>query len=254
MSMPPAKNNNYYLNFLASHDGIGLRPIEDLISRKDLKKLLEVLEKQGGMFTYRKDKNNKLSVYEVNISLFDAFIETINGIDKFVHHRFFCAHAIMISFEGIPAFYIHSLFGTRNDYKLFKKTKIQRSINRHVYKYNYIKNQLKNKNSSISQVFYKILELINIRKNQKAFHPNATQYTLNLGNSFFGIWRQSIDRKQSIFAIFNITNNQVDLNINKINILDLESWYDLLSENKINKKIKYLRFNPYQAMWITNKK
>ena len=100
----------------------------------------------------------------------------------------------------------------------------------------------------------KILELINIRKKQKAFHPNATQYTLNLGNSFFGIWRQSIDRKQSIFAIFNITNNQVDLNINKINILDLESWYDLLSENKINKKIKYLRFNPYQAMWITNKK
>ena len=31
MSMPPAKDNNCYLNFLATHDGIGLRPLEGIL-------------------------------------------------------------------------------------------------------------------------------------------------------------------------------------------------------------------------------
>ena len=47
-----------------------------------------------------------------------------------------------------------------------------------------------------------------LRKKQIAFHPNATQFTLQLGDLFFGIWRQSIDRSQSIFCISNLTNKK----------------------------------------------
>ena len=79
------------------------------------------------------------------------------------------------------------------------------SINRSTYNFTDIKNAESN-NSHIYKIFTNIIELIKVRKNQIAFHPNATQYTLNLGNNFFGIWRQSIDRKQSIFAIYNVTN------------------------------------------------
>ena len=111
---------------------------------------------------------------------------------------------------------------------------------------------LKNNNSHTCKVFKNILNLIEIRKKQIGFNPNATQYTLNLGNNFFGIWRQSINRKQSIFAIYNITNNTQRLHINKINILNLENWRDLISENKIERKKTYLNFSPYQFMWITN--
>tara|TARA_B100000212_G_C26946323_1_gene352356 strand:+ start:107 stop:403 length:297 start_codon:yes stop_codon:yes gene_type:complete len=95
--------------------------------------------------------------------------------------------------------------------------------------------------------------LIKVRKNQIAFHPNATQYTLNLGNSFFGIWRQSIDKKQSIFGIYNVTNTNQKLNINKLNILGLENWSDLISLKKLEAKTTVVTFSPYQFMWITNK-
>ena len=254
MSMPPAKDENCYLNFLASHDGIGFRPLEGILNSTDLKLLLETLKKFGSKFTYRKDKNNKKVIYEANISLYDALAGTINGKDNYAYKRFFCAHAIMLSFEGLPAFYIHSLFGTKNNLDLYKSTKMKRSINRSTYNYSYIKKMLKSNDSHINKIFTNIIDLIKVRKKQIAFHPNATQYTLNLGNSFFGIWRQSIDRKQSIFAIYNVTNKYKKLNINKLNILSLENWHDLISSKKVEVRQAFIDFSPYQFMWISNKK
>ncbi len=254
MSMPPAKDNNCYLNFLATHDGIGLRPLEGIISKNNIRKLIAPLKSFGAKFTYRKDKDNQLSVYEANISLIDAMSGTINGKDNFTYDRFFCAHAIMLCFEGIPSFYIHSLFGTRNDYELLKSTKIFRSINRHIYDYDYLKKEIYDLNSHISKVYNQIIKLIEVRKKQRAFHPNATQYTLNISNNFFGLWRQSIDRKQSIFAISNVTNKKQVLSLDNINLLSMEKWYDLLSLKEINIDDKNLTFKPYQSFWIANKK
>ena len=253
MSMPPAKDTNCYLNFLATHDGIGLRPLEGILNDNDLRILLKTLNNFGSKFTYRKDKNNKKVVYEANISLYDALSGTINGKDNYSYNRFYCAHAIMLSYEGLPAFYIHSLFGTKNNLNLLKKTKITRSINRSTYDYEDIKRMLKSNSSHSCKIYTNIIKLIKVRKNQIAFHPNATQYTLNLGNSFFGIWRQSIDKKQSIFGIYNVTNTNQKLNINKLNILGLENWSDLISLKKLEAKTTVVTFSPYQFMWITNK-
>ena len=251
--MPPAKDNNCYLNFLATHDGIGLRPLEGILKNKDLIILLDTLKNFGSKFTFRKIKNNKKVIYEANISLFDCFLGTINGKDNFAYDRFYSAHAIMLSFEGLPAFYIHSLFGTRNNLDLLKETKLNRSINRSSYCYDYLKKILNNTQSHGYKIYRNILNLIDIRKKQTAFHPNATQYTLNLGNNFFGIWRQSIDRKQSIFAIYNVTKKPQELKINKLNILNLENWTDLISFKKLESKQVFFHFKPYQFMWVTNK-
>ena len=79
--MSPAKKNTAYLNFLATHDGIGIRPLEGILKNSDLKKLLVTLEKFGAKFTFRKNQSNKKSVYEANISLFDALSGTYKGKD-----------------------------------------------------------------------------------------------------------------------------------------------------------------------------
>ena len=100
--------------FLATHDGIGLRPLEGILNKNDLNILIKTLRNFGSKFTYRKN-NNKKVIYEANISLFDALSGTVNGRDNYSYDRFYCAHAIMLSYEGLPAFYIHSLFGTKNN-------------------------------------------------------------------------------------------------------------------------------------------
>ena len=81
------------------------------------------------MLSFRKDKN-KESIYEVNITLLDAFKSSYDGKDSFLLKRFILAHTILFSMEGIPAVYIQNLVGTANDYEKVKFTKSNRSINR----------------------------------------------------------------------------------------------------------------------------
>ena len=40
MSMPPAMMGTTYFNFIASHDGIGLRPVEGLLSEDEIRSLV----------------------------------------------------------------------------------------------------------------------------------------------------------------------------------------------------------------------
>ena len=97
----------------------------------------------------------------------------------------------------------------------------------------------------------KLKELLTIRKQQPAFHPNATQFTLQLRSELFGVWRQSQDRKQSIFAITNLCQ-RAGLDLSAINLIDTENWHDLITQQPIEDNEKYLKMSPYQTVWITN--
>ena len=95
--------------------------------------------------------------------------------------------------------------------------------------------------------------MISLRKKLIALHPNATQYTLSLGNKLFGIWRESIDRSQNIFAITNISSVTTDLKLSKINLFESQLWFDLFKSNIILNDLKILKLNPFQTVWISNK-
>ena len=101
MSMPPARHGRSYFNFIASHDGIGVRPIEGLLAEEEQTALLSTLKKFGGHISHRKNQMNGIS-YEANISLFDAFKGTIEGGDAFQVDRMISAHTILLALEGIP--------------------------------------------------------------------------------------------------------------------------------------------------------
>ena len=251
-SMPPAQEKNSYLNFLSSHDGIGLRPLEGILPEKEIKNFIKFFRKQGALFGLRKNRK-KESVYEVNITLLDALKESYFGSDSFGIKRFILAHIILFSMEGIPAVYIQNLVGSKNDYTKVKKTGSNRSINRKNWEFKLLEEKLKNKKSINYKIFNLLKEIILIRKKQPAFHPNATQFTLQLDDDFFGIWRQSIDRSQSIFCVSNLTNSLKKISLLNINLISTNEWFDIIS----NKKIKNLRGNiilkPYQTYWLTNK-
>ncbi len=248
MSMPPPMEGTTYFNFIASHDGIGIRPAEGLISEKNIKAILRRMKEFGGEVSYRKVEN-KNKPYEINIALIDALKGTIDNLDNFQIERFICAHAIMLSLEGVPAIYVHSFFGTENDYSGMQSTKQKRSINRKKYDLKDLKNKM-NKKTINSTVFKQLNSLISIRKKQPAFHPNATQFTLNLGEKIFALWRQCQNRKQSIFVLCNITSQKQPVDLNEINLIFNKNWIDLISNKKIESK--KISLKPYQTMWISN--
>ena len=252
MTMPPAKNGNSYFNFLASHDGIGLRPLEGYVDDEELVNMINRMEEFGGKTSYRISQWGDKVPYEMNISFLDSMTGTIDKIDDYKVDRFNCAHAIMLSFEGVPAIYIHSLIGTNNNYDSLNGETNYRSINRYQWNKKKLYNLLNDSETQNHLILNRLNNLLSIRSEQKAFHPNATQFTLDLGDKIFGIWRQDYNRSQSIFCIFNISDEKQILELSSINLIDGENWYDLISNKTIKSINGKISLKSYQYMWITN--
>jgi sucrose phosphorylase len=158
----------------------------------------------------------------------------------------------MFALEGIPGIYIHSLLGTTNDEEKVLHTGQNRSVNRHRWQYKTLEKELDDVYSLHHQILTQVTQLLHVRRSQKAFHPNATQFTLQLRNELFGFWRQSIDRKQSVFCISNITNQEQELYLADINLIGTDEWADLISQVRINAEDSKLTLKPYQSVWLSN--
>ncbi len=254
MSMPPAPVGCAYLNFTASHDGIGLRPAEGLLTDKEYAELVDTMKRFGGKISMRLRSDGSESPYEINISLFDAMKGTVKGEDSWQIQRFLCSQAMMLALEGIPAFYIHSLLGTHNDNEKVDRTGRNRAINRHQWNYENLEAQLLSSESVHAQVFKELCQLIQIRRRQPAFHPNATQYTLHpLNKALFAFWRQSMMRDQSIFSIHNLSDKQQTLRLTDLNLIITDPWCDLISGTLVDDIHAKFVLKPYQSAWLTNK-
>ena len=248
-NLPNTKNGNCYLNFIASHDGIGIRPTEGLLNKKTLNNFLKRLRKNGSKFSYRKIHNKIKKVYEANITVFDALKKSDydqKGI--FYLERYISAHAIMISFEGIPAIYFNSMFGTSNDEAKYIITGNNRDLNRYKWDYENISKKLDNKNSKQSIFYKKISNLLRVRRKQKAFHPNASRHNLNLGSNFFSFKRVSIDKDQTIICITNLSSKIQKTPLNKI----YHGWNNLIGP-KIKTRNKLLILKPFETIWLSNR-
>ena len=253
MSMPPAPVGCAYLNFTASHDGIGMRPTEGLLDEEEYRTFLACMKAFGGEISMRTQPDGSDSPYEVNISLFDAMKGTAKGEDKWQIQRFLCSQAIMMSLEGVPAFYIHSLLATPNDRDALERTGRNRSINRHCWDLARLESLLADPKSPQSIVYKELSRLIQIRRRQHAFHPNATQYTLHLKRSLFAFWRQSMSRDQSIFSIHNLTARTQKVPLRELNLIGTDPWVDLIGGQEIVEGQSDFALKPYQSAWITNK-
>ena len=207
---------------------------------------INTMQQFGGQISWRAGSDGMRKAYEINISLYDALQGTIRGPDRWNLERFVCAHAVMLGLEGIPAFYVHSLVVTHNDYERMENTGNNRAINRHQWTYTELKPELENPQSPHHQLMQRLKALIAIRRRQPAFHPNAIQFTLHLGEALFGYWRQSI------FCIYNISDQEQTLSLPSINLTVTERWFDLISGRAVESQESSVNLAPYQALWISN--
>tara|TARA_R110002072_G_scaffold140765_9_gene285253 strand:- start:15387 stop:17135 length:1749 start_codon:yes stop_codon:yes gene_type:complete len=253
MAMPPAQNGTAYFNFIASHDGIGLRPIEELLSQEEEKQLIDTMQAFGGRVSWRSLENGESKPYEINIALYNALKGTVSGEDKWNQERFMCAHTIMFGLEGVPAIYIHSLLATGNDYHKMEHRGHNRAINRHQWHYPSLELALNDPHNHHAQVFSQLKTLLAIRQKQVAFHPNASQFTLHLGKGIIAFWRQSQDQAHHIFCISNILPDIQELMVSSINLNHESRWHDLISNENISLgDSATIKLKPYQSMWISN--
>ncbi|MBN2437411.1 MAG: sugar phosphorylase [Deltaproteobacteria bacterium] len=251
-AMPPTPPGCTYLNFSTSHDGIGLRPAAGLLPAEEIADLVESIKGYGGQISMKADGTGSTSPYEINVSLFDALMGFKKDRDQWQIPRFFCSQIINLSLKGIPAIYIHSLTATPNDFKKVEQTGASRAINRHQWDYRRLKDLITNQHTPNGVVFSEFRRLLRNRRFQMAFHPEADQEILDLGDGLFGVRRTSLTGNQVIFAVSNVTDITQELLLNDIqSIKHYQSFYDLISRRDIDGSRTSLRLHPYQSVWLT---
>ena len=154
----------------------------------------------------------------------------------------------MISFEGIPAIYFNSMFGTSNDEAKFIITGNNRDVNRYKWNLKNINNKLKVKNTKQSIFYNKLCNLLSIRRKQKAFHPNALRLNLDFGKKIYGFKRISKDKKQTIICITNLSSKIQKTRIDK-KCLEMKN---LMSSKIIIENKQFLILKPFETIWLTN--
>ncbi len=240
-----------FLNFTASHDGIGMRPLEGLLPQGEIDLLLNGMEKFGGMISYRTNNDGTKSAYEINITYFDALKGTWIGEDSWQVARFLLAQTLMLGLRGVPAFYIHSLLATPNDYAGVEKGGRARLINRHRWDLDELEPLLGDFDSSQAIVFNELRRRIKIRKQQKAFHPDARQQIIHLGDQICGFWRTSLDGEEKVLCVHNMTDKMLPLYLEGPLEESLSGrWLGLLTGEEVNGLQSLVQLPPYQVLWL----
>ena len=252
--MPPAQLGCAYLNFTASHDGIGMRPAEGVLPKDETQRMIDTVCAGGGLVSMRSLPDGGESPYELNSTWFDALATTFDGSTEHHFDRFLCSQTIVMSLEGIPAFYIHALLATPNDHEAVERRGMNRAINRHRWDYPELLSRLEDGSSDQARALAALSDRLRIRARQPAFHPNATQFTLTLDERIFGLWRQSLDRDQSIFALHNTSADLLLVPPSAINLIEEETWVDLLTGEHIDAIGPDVPMQPYQCRWIANRR
>ena len=233
--------HNTFFNFTASHDGIGVRPLEGILDPAELDGLIDIVKANEGQVSYRQNPNGSESPYELNITYMDAILADTSSARA---DKFLASQAIQYALPGVPATYIHSLLGSRNWVEGVKQTGRARSINREKLPIEKLISELNDPESFRARVFFPYLDLIRTRKRQSAFHPNAGCDILQVNPNVFGIKRQSKD--QTIYALTNISSKTVSVSLAEMASTDRTT--DLITGQKVNTAAFDL--NPYQYMWL----
>ncbi|PEL13963.1 alpha-amylase family glycosyl hydrolase [Bacillus sp. AFS017336] len=228
-----------FFNFLASHDGIGLNPIRGIIPEEEILSLVEELKEEGALVNYKKNSDGTESPYEINVTYLDALNKQSSSDDQRVK-KFLLAHSILLTFQGVPAIYIQSMLGSRNDYAGVEKTGMNRSINRQKYPLVEIEKELNEEGTLRNKVFTELTNIIQVRKVEKLFNPNAKMEVLELNDKLFAIKRTSED--DHIIILHNLSNEQV--------LCGLNGKYLNILTGVVEEFNEFNSLEPYQFLWL----
>ncbi|WP_395275069.1 sugar phosphorylase [Enterobacter bugandensis] len=238
LALPSTKTT--WFNFLASHDGIGLNPLRGILPESEILALVEKLQQEGALVNWKNNPDGTRSPYEINVTYLDA-LSAQNSSDDERIARFILAHAVLLSFPGVPAVYIQSILGSRNDYEGVERLGYNRAINRKKYTAGQVDLELNNKNSIRHKIYSRLSEFIAIRRGESAFHPDAQAFFESLNEQILKIVRVA-ENGEKITALFNFSNNVHTV------YGDTLTGMELLSGQAVSGK--ELTLNPWQVMWI----
>ncbi|MEH7035786.1 sugar phosphorylase, partial [Priestia megaterium] len=215
-------------------------PIRGIIPEQEILEMVEDLKEEGALVNYKKNPDGTESPYEINVTYMDALNKRLDK-DSTRVDRFLLAHSILLTLPGVPAVYVQSILGSRNDYEGVAKTGMNRSINRKKYTYNEIEKELTDVNSLRHSIFTELTKIIQIRKTEPLFHPNVDLDVIDLGEELFAFKRTNA-KSESIYVLHNLTNHRT--------VCRLEGKYQDILTKEQKEYSETISLDPYQFLWL----
>ena len=245
-----------FFNFMASHDGIGLRPVEGILTAAEVEQMAERVEAHGGYVSYRANPDGSRSPYELNIVYYDALNDPrADEAQELQVARFLCSQAILLSLAGAPGIYVHSLFGSRNWRAGVAETGRHRTINRRKFDRSELETELSNPDTVAHQVFSGYSRLLACRTREPAFHPAGDQQVLEGGAALFVLLRTAPDEASKVLCIHNVSDRERHYTIDP-DSMDMEltlRLVDVLTDRVWQADgdgVLTLPVSPYDVLWL----
>jgi sucrose phosphorylase len=213
---PPPPGCTFF-NFTASHDGVGVRPLEGLVSDERLAAMVEAVKRRGAIVNTRRQPDGSDSPYELCVAYFSALapeggVEDGNGDEELHIRRFLSSQAVMLALRGMPAVYFHSLVGTPNDVAGAESSGIARRINRRKYERGELEDLLA-EGPLQRRVFDGYRDLLAKRIAEPAFHPDAPQSVIQSGSALLAFERKRVDGVGGVLVAVNVTDEPTDIDL-----------------------------------------
>ncbi|EOC5542566.1 sugar phosphorylase [Listeria monocytogenes] len=241
LELPEGKRT--FFNFLASHDGIGLNPVRGIIPEAEILALVNDLEEEGALVSYKQNPDGSKSPYEINVTYMDALSKQADT-DDLRMSRFLVAHAVLMSIPGVPAVYVQSILGSRNDYSGVEITGHNRTINRKKYDLAEITAELEQAGSLRKATYDALTKLISTRKAESLFHPEIPMEVLESTAELFVVKRSS--DVESTILIHNLSEKEVSYSLDSGVYTNLYSGSTVTGSDSI-------KLRGYEFCWLKTK-
>jgi glycosidase len=239
-----------YLNFTASHDGVGIRPLQGLVPYEHVERLVAAIQRRGGLVSARRRPDGSEVPYEFNVTYVDA-LSPDEPNSELHARRFLATQAVMLALRGIPAVYFNSLVGAQNDCEAARQTGQPRRINRRKFSREELGRAVSTPGLLQQQIYSGYRALLTARTGQKALHPDAPQRVVPTGNpAVLALERISIDGNQRLLAAVNVSPQPQSLDVMRLTPDASVYRRDLISGQPIDPR-QPLVLSPAQAVWLS---
>jgi len=254
-SLKKGSNKTTYLNFLDTHDGIGLMAVKGILEKEEIEFIIKKAKQHGGLISYRADVEGSKEPYEIDITWFSALNRENSGEDiVFQVKRFVASRSIALVLQGVPAIYVHGLIGTANDIDAVKISHLKRDINRRMFDSDaFLEKALNDPKSKLFHINWQLGRILSIRTKNRAFHPNGEQKILMISSQVFSVLRISPEKNQRILTLTNVTAQtcQIKIPLSELGTEETE-WNDVISGKEWiagDGKLKII-CQPYDVIWL----
>ncbi|TVR01283.1 MAG: alpha-amylase [Spirochaetaceae bacterium] len=254
-SLPQPSGATGFLNFLASHDGIGLLPTHGILSDAERDALIQTVRDRGGRISYKSSKAGDIP-FEMNVNYLSAVADP-NLPETQRAKIFLASQSIMLCLAGVPGMYIQSLLGSTNWAEGVEQTGMNRSINRQKLEYDSLVADLAQPGSLRHLVFEGFKRLLRARASDTAFDPGAAQRVLPSERELFVVVRKNARTDSTVLCLQNLSSRIVETTIppDVVSGADERSFVDLISGDRFypywtsDGRVE-IGLEPYEVMWL----